>query len=130
MCCKGGGVNEKKMISFIVVCSFLVTVLPLTASADGEGSVGETLTIPTVSDVLEQVGTTGNAAYESSVNFWNDYGNNISDGIGQAGESWNSVKALPGFETTYGDAVKAGDGILRLPVPFPILWILLRQFIS
>lgn len=46
---------RKKMISFIVVCSFLVTVLPLTASADREGSVGETLTIPTVSDVLEQL---------------------------------------------------------------------------
>ena len=117
---------RKKMISFILVCSFLATVLPVTASADGEGSEGETLTIPTVGDVLEQVGAAGNDAYESSVNFWNDYGNNISDGIGQAGESWNSVKALPGFETTYGDATE----FLRLPVPFPILWIPLRQFIS
>ena len=102
---------RKKIISFILVCSFLVTALPLTVLADGEGSAGEPLTIPTVGDVLEQVGSAGSDAYESSVNFWNDYGNNISDGIGQAGESWNSVKALPGFETTYGDAVKAGDGI-------------------
>ena len=102
---------KKKIISLILVCSFVVTALPLTALADGEGSAGEPLTIPTVGDVLEQVGAAGSNAYESSVNFWNDYGNNISDGIGQAGESWNSVKALPGFETTYGDAVKAGDGI-------------------
>ena len=50
-------------------------------------------------------------AYTASLNFWNDYGNNISDGFNLAGESWNSVKNTPGFETSYGDAVKTGDGI-------------------
>lgn len=102
---------RKKSFSLILSGILPITALSFTAFANGGDTAGRPVTPPSATDVIGQIGSSATEAYTASLNFWNDYGNNISDGFNLAGESWNSVKNTPGFETSYGDAVKTGDGI-------------------
>ena len=105
---------KKQILSLILVCGLFVSVLPITALADKGSPTGEPITIPSVRDVMDRVGSSASDAYTASLNFWNDYGNNISGGFSQAGEGWNIIKNTPDFASNYGDAVKAGDGIFTV----------------
>lgn len=102
---------KKQILSLLLCCCLLITVLPITASAEGETPTGGTITRPSIKDVIDHIGSSASDAYDTSLNFWNDYGNNISDGFSQAGERWNIIKNMPDFASDYGDAVKVGDGI-------------------
>lgn len=105
---------RKKTFSLILSGILPITALSFTAFANGGDTAGRPVTPPSATDVIGQIGSSATEAYTASLNFWNDYGNNISDGFNLAGESWNSVKNTPGFETSYGDAVKTGDGIFSV----------------
>ena len=105
---------KKQILSLILVCGLFISVLPITALADKGIPTGEPITIPSVRDVMDRVGSSASAAYTASLNFWNDYGNNISGGFSQVGEGWNIIKNTPDFASNYGDAVKAGDGIFTV----------------
>ena len=102
---------QKQILSLLLCCCLLITVLPITASAEGETPTGGTITRPSIKDVIDHIGSSASDAYDASLNFWNDYGNNISGGFSQAGERWNIIKNTPDFASDYGDAVKVGDGI-------------------
>ena len=102
---------KKQILSLLLCCCLLITVLPITASAEGETPTGGTITKPSIKDVIDHIGSSASDAYDASLNFWNDYGNNISGGFSQAGERWNIIKNTPDFASDYGDAVKVGDGI-------------------
>lgn len=102
---------KKQILSLLLCCCLLITVLPITASAEGETPTGGAITRPSIKDVIDHIGSSASDAYDTSLNFWNDYGNNISGGFSQAGERWNIIKNTPDFASNYGDAVKVGDGI-------------------
>lgn len=105
---------KKQILSLLLCCCLLITVLPITASAEGETPTGGTITRPSIKDVIGHIGSSASDAYDASLNFWNDYGNNISGGFSQAGERWNIIKNAPDFASEYGDAVKVGDGIFTV----------------
>lgn len=105
---------RKKTFLLILSGILPITALSFTAFANGGDTAGRPVTPPSATDVIGQIGSSATEAYTASLNFWNDYGNNISDGFNLAGESWNSVKNTPGFETSYGDAVKTGNGIFSV----------------
>ena len=105
---------KKQILSLLLCCCLLITVLPITASAEGETPTGGTITRPSIKDVIGHIGSSASDAYDASLNFWNDYGNNISGGFSQAGERWNIIKNTPDFASEYGDAVKVGDGIFTV----------------
>lgn len=102
---------RKQILSLILICGLFMSVFTITASANRENQTSEPITTPSVSDVIGHVGALASEAYTASLNFWNDYGNNISGGFSQAGERWNIIKNTPDFASNYGDAVKVGDGI-------------------
>ncbi len=102
---------KKQILSLLLCCCLLITVLPITASAEGETPTGGTITRPSIKDVIDHIGSSASDAYDASLNFWNDYGNNISGGFSQAGDRWNIIKNTPDFASDYGDAVTVGDGI-------------------
>ena len=105
---------KKQILSIILVCGLFMSALPITVSANRGSPSGEPVTTPSVRDVIDHVGSSVSDAYTASLNFWNDYGNNISGGFSQAGERWNIIKNTPDFASEYGDAVKVGDGIFTV----------------
>ena len=105
---------RKKLLSLVLsVCLFII-VLPITASADRGDQRRESITTPSVRDVIDHVCSMASDAYTASLNFWNDYGNTVSGGFSQAGERWNVIKTIPDFASDYGDAIKVGDGIFTV----------------
>ncbi len=105
---------KKQILSLILVCGLFMSALPINVSANRGSPSGEPVTTPSVRDVIDHVGSSVSDAYTASLNFWNDYGNNISGGFSQAGERWNIIKNTPDFASEYGDAVKVGDGIFTV----------------
>ena len=105
---------KKQFLALIPVCGVFMSALPITVSANRGSPSGEPVTTPSVRDVIDHVGSSASDAYTASLNFRNDYGNNISGGFSQAGERWNIIKNTPDFASEYGDAVKVGDGIFTV----------------
>ncbi len=104
---------KKRLISMILSCGLLLTALPMmqiTVSARGE-----TPDMPTMAELMETIRNQkqqkNTNAYDEAVNFWDDYGDNISEGFEQAEDQWDNVKSIPGFSNSFGGAVKGGDGV-------------------
>ena len=92
----------------ILSCGLLLTALPMmqiTVSARGE-----TPDMPTMAELMETIRNQkqqkNTKAYDEAVNFWDDYGDNISEGFEQAEDQWDNVKSIPGFSNSFGGAVK------------------------
>lgn len=104
---------KKKIISTVLSLILLLTALPLTRLT--VTARGETPGMPTIDEITEKIlenkQQKNTSAYDDAVNFWNDYGNNISDGIEQAEDMWGDVKSIPGFESGNKGATSVGDGI-------------------
>lgn len=104
---------KKRLISVILSCGLLLTALPMTQMP--VSARGETPDMPTIAELMEtlrdQKQQKNTSAYDEAVNFWDDYGDNISEGFEQAEDQWNNVKSIPGFSNSFGGAVKGGDGV-------------------
>ena len=104
---------KKQLLSLILSGGLLLAAWPTTQMP--VSARGETPDMPTMVEQMETIRNQqqqkNTSAYDEAVNFWDNYGNNISEGFEQAENQWENVKSIPGFSNSFGGAVKGGDGV-------------------
>ena len=102
---------KKQLISMMLIYGLLLTALPITQMT--VSARGETPDMPTMNQLMailrENNQQTNTNAYDAVVNFQNDYGNNISEGIEQGEGEWDDIKSIRGFESSLGGAGLSDD---------------------